>query len=149
MSGGLGGLTSLFSSANLVKTLGTITSAVSSIGEIYSGYAERRALKSQAEDVRLKAAYEEEKSRAKLKHLIGTQKLLYAKAGVDPSYGSALSFMAYTASEGERDIQIELYGAERKTGELERKGRQAQTEKTISGISSFLTGVEKAYIKEK
>ena len=52
---------------------------------------------------RQEGKYEEAASRERLKKLMGTQRSLYAKAGVDISSGSPLLMLAETAAEGEME----------------------------------------------
>jgi hypothetical protein len=83
--------------------------------------------------------------------LMGRQRALYAKAGVDITEGSPLLMMSFQAQEAERDRQAILYGG--KTAEqsdidkanlFRFTGGNAQTGRYISGGSTFLSGLANA-----
>jgi hypothetical protein len=61
---------------------------------------------------RIKSDWEEEQSRERTRKLLGTQRALYAKAGVDLSSGSPLLVLAETASEGEEEAQYIKWGGD-------------------------------------
>jgi len=62
-----------------------------------------------AELARRKAAYDAETSAEKYKVLMGKQRALYAKAGVDITSGSPLLTMSYQAEQAERDRRAILF----------------------------------------
>lgn len=104
-----------------------------------------------AEAARQKAEYDAEQSSREFKMLLGKQKALYAKAGVDLTEGSPLLMMAWQAEEGKRERELILQGgrtAEQsdlaKANIFRFQGGQAQTAGTISGGSTFLTGLANA-----
>lgn len=131
--------------ASTLQMLGMLTSVVGKVG---GGIAEARAHQISAKATKEKAQYEEEKHRKELKYLMGRQRLLYAKAGVDPGAGSPLAFIAYTAAEGEREAAMIRIGGEAEAEKEKAKGRAALTKGLTGGISSFLTGMEKFYAKQ-
>jgi hypothetical protein len=109
--------------------------------------AERDALAAQQ-----KAEYDAETSERKFKMLLGKQKALYAKAGVDISEGSPLLMMTFQAEEAERDRQAILYSgktaaqSDMDRGNLFRfSGSNAATSGYISAGSTLLTSAAKAY----
>lgn len=66
---------------------------------------------------RTKADWEETQSREKSRKLLGTQRALYAKAGVDLSSGSPLLVLAETAGEAEGEAQAIRWGGDVAVGE--------------------------------
>ncbi len=139
-----------------------IAMAVSAAGAAMSAYGQYRqgeaakAAGSAAEDIAAanaeaiekKTTYEEEMQRDKLKKIMGRQRALYAKAGVNINEGSPLLMLMETAEEGERDVQAIRY-----TGEVNRatalnqgrmaafQGEQSYNAGMISAGSTFLTGL--------
>jgi hypothetical protein len=92
--------------------LGAFGGGISAYGQIQSAKVEAAAYKynasindANAVAERRKADYDEKQSRKKLATLMGTQRALYAKAGVDLSSGSPLFVLAETAAEGEEEAQ--------------------------------------------
>lgn len=138
-------MSTIFSGLSLMSGLSLATSAVSGIGQVIAGRAEKKVYEENAKVALQKAAYEEEKSRKRTKYLLGTQRTLYAKAGVDISSGSPLAFGIYTASEGEKEALMERWGGEVEAKKQERYGRAAMQKGITGGISTFLTGAERAY----
>ena len=133
--------------------------AVSAYGAVRQGQYQEAAAEynakiaeRDAELARQKAEYDADVSAKEFKKLLGRQKALYAKAGVDISEGSPLLVMAYQAEEGERDRQAILYGG--KTAQesaIDRArlfrftGENAATAGYISGGSTFLSGLGSSY----
>ncbi len=100
---------------------------------------------------RQKAEYDAEASSQKFKSLLGRQRVLYAKAGVDIAEGSPLLMMTFQAQEAEKDRQAILYGGKTQAqSDLDKanlfrfSGGNAQTAGYISGGSTFLTGLANA-----
>lgn len=94
-----------------------MSSVASSFSGGFQSYAEgvlqQRILERQAQATEYETQYAEEQSRLKTKQILGRQRVLYAKAGVDISSGSPLEIMASTAAEGEREaLMIERQGTE-------------------------------------
>jgi len=118
--------------------VGALTSGLSAVQE---GRAAGVAHEYSARIVERKSAQEEKASREKTRKLLGTQRALFAKAGVDISEGSPLLIMAETAREGEEEaLAIRRGGKEE--ARLERfYGRQAKKAGRMRGISTFLTGL--------
>lgn len=92
--------------------LGGVSGIVSAVGNYQSAKAEVAAYRfnarinaADAVAARTKSDYEEKQSRKKLITLMGSQRALYAKAGVDLSSGSPLLVLANTAAEGEEEAQ--------------------------------------------
>jgi len=136
---------------------------VSAYGQYQSGQAQEKAYKFNAaiaeQDAtaeRKKALYEESQARFRLKQLMGTQRTLYAKAGVDLSSGSPLMVLADTAARGEEDIQMIRYGGDvavaqqRNRASLARfYGSQAGKAGTIGAFGSAASGFSDVYMSGK
>jgi hypothetical protein len=141
---------------NIIAAVGV---GVSAYGQYQSGQAQEKAYKQQASIAeadataeKTKAVYEERQARDRLKALIGTQRTLYAKAGVDLSSGSPLLVLADTAAKGEEDLQMIRYGGDvnvarqRNQATLARfYGSSASKAGTIGAIGSGLSGFSNAY----
>jgi hypothetical protein len=98
-----------------------------------------------------KAEYDADTSALKFKQLLGKQRALYAKAGVDITEGSPLLMMSFQAEQAERDKQAILYGGKTQSqSDLDRanlfrmSGANSQTAGYISGGSTFLSGLANA-----
>jgi hypothetical protein len=113
------------------------------------GILQKRILERQAQATEYEAQYAEEQSRTRTKQLLGRQRALYAKAGVDISSGSPLEIMASTAGQGEREaLMIQRQGKEqakmlRWYGKVAKiAGKRAGQAGTTGGImSGIATGV--------
>ena len=99
--------------------LGAVGGGISAYGQIQSAKVESAAYKynasineADAVAARRKADYEEKESRKRLQALMGTQRTLYAKAGVDLSSGSPLLVLAETAAEGEEEAMNIRWGGD-------------------------------------
>jgi len=143
-------------SAITLSSLSTVASVagtvVSAYGQYGKGKAEQRAYEYNAEVALQKSKFEEEASRKKSKYLLGKQRLLYAKAGVDISAGSPLAMMAYTAGEAEKEAQMIGWGGETEAEKQRMYGKAAARAGEIGGISTFLTGLGTAatqYTKQR
>jgi len=121
-----------------VQAFGTIQSAMQ---QRQAGEAEAAAAEYNARLAERKGIQEEEIARKKLKQLLGTQRALYAKAGVDLSSGSPLTVLADTAAEGEKEALNIRTGAQ-ETADLYRfQGRQAKKTAKYQSRSTLLTGL--------
>ncbi len=116
-----------------------------------AGSAAEDVAAANAEAIRDKAAYEEEIQRDKLKKIMGRQRTLYAKAGVNIDEGSPLLALMQSAEEGERDAQAIRYGGEVNAAQQLNQGRmaafqgeQAYQAGIMSAGSTFLTGLGNA-----
>lgn len=143
-------------SATTISALSTVASVVGTAASAYGQYAkgrtEQSVRESNAEIVLQKSKFEEEKSRKKSKYLMGTQRMLYAKAGVDISSGSPLAVMAYTAQEAGKEAGMIAWGGETEAEQQRAAGRAAERAGKIGGVSTFLTGLSVAstqYAKQK
>jgi hypothetical protein len=146
--------TSLPVISNIASLAGT---AISAYGTYRGGQEQKRAYEynarvAQAESVvaRQKAEREEEISRLKVRRLMGTQRAMFAAAGVDIGSGTPLSIMVDTAVEGEKEAQYIKWGG---ATEEARFLNEAKLQKMYGGIvgrtgrtkalSQFATGLGK------
>lgn len=103
-----------------------------------------------------KADYDAEQSELKFNMLLGKQKALYAKSGVNLSEGSPLLMMTFQAEQAAKDKQAILFeGKSAEQADLDRanlfrmSGDNSATAGYISGGSTFLSGVSNAYTASK
>jgi len=132
--------------------------AVSAAGVYYQGQQQKAAQElneqmylDEAEAAQTQAEYEEDLARDRLKRLIGQQRTLYAKAGVDLSSGSPLMVLADTQVQGEKDLEMIRYGGDVAEVEAKNKatlarfyGSQSGTSGTLSAIGTIFSGFSKA-----
>ena len=142
----------LAAAAPYIAVAGT---AVSVVGQIQQGkqqekIAEYNAAIAEQEAVAAskKAAFDADASARRFKVLMGKQRALYAKAGVDIASGSPLLLLTAQAEEAERDRQSILFGGQvastqrtNQAGLFRLKGSQARTASRIGAGSTFLTGL--------
>ena len=133
--------------------------AVAAYGAVRQGKAAKEAAKYNSNIAELdaaaakkKAEYDAETSATQFKELMGKQRALYAKAGVDISSGSPLLTMSFQAEQAEKDKQAILYqGKTAEQSSLTRaslfrdSGSDSQTAGYISGGSTFLSGLANTY----
>lgn len=141
--------------ASLYQGLSAVSSVVSAVGQFSAGAnakkageAEQKAYEYNATIALEKAKYEEQLSRDRYERLKGKQRSAYAKSGVDLSSGSPLLVLADTAYQEEEEAQMIRFGGESEAamqkyygGMVATRGKQAQTQADIGGISTFLTGL--------
>jgi hypothetical protein len=139
----------------IIYAVGT---AVSAGGAYYAGQQQKAAqefnekvYQRDAEAQKVKNKYEEGLARDRLKRLIGQQRTLYAKAGVDLSSGSPLMVLADTQMQGEQDINMIRYGGDVEVSKSRNRatlarfyGNQAGTSGTLSAIGTAFSGFSKA-----
>ena len=135
--------------------------AAAAAGTAYSADASRRSANISADiaadDARaaqMKARFEEDAHRQRVKKIISSQRALYGASGVSME-GSPLLVMEDTAAQGELDALAIRYGGEiesaRKRSEsslLKMRARDIQTAGYISTGSSLLSGASSAYGNE-
>ncbi len=150
--------------SNVASTVGTISqvasiagTAVSAYGTYSAGQQKKSAYEYNAQvatadaaAVRAKAAREEEISRARVSRLKGTQRAMFAAAGVDPNSGTPLGVIVDTVREGEKEAQYIRFGGEteatKKLNEArmnEMYGENAGKAGTANAMSQFATGLGK------
>jgi hypothetical protein len=142
----------------LLPLIGIGASAIGAGFSIYQGIQGRKAAGEAQEQAELnagaakkKAQFEEEQARLRLRRLIGSQRALYAKAGVDLSSGSPLLTLTQTEEEGQRELEMIRMGGNvdiRKQMSQARiygqQGRTALLGGVMQGTSTFLSGLGKA-----
>ncbi len=119
-------------------------STMSAAGTYQSGQAQKEAYEYNANVATEKGKYEEEQSRLRLSRLMGTQRALYAKAGVDLSSGSPLLTLAETAYQGEQEAQNIRRGYKSEATINRFYGVQASKAGTMGAISTFTQGLGQA-----
>jgi len=145
--------------ATIMAVAAVAGAAVSAYGMVRQGQYQSAAneynaqiAERDAEAARRKAALDADASERKFKSLLGRQRALYAKAGVDITEGSPLLTMTFQAEEAERDRQAILYsGKTAEQSDLDRAklfrftGSNASTASYIGAGSTFLTSAASAY----
>lgn len=138
--------------------IAAVSAVVSAVGVISSADASRRAANQNADiaeqnaiAARQKAAYDEQMHRERVKKILGSQRALYGKAGVEMT-GSPLLVMEDTAEQGELDALAIRFGGEvsasqnRSQANLMRmQGRDAMTAGTFTAGATLLQGAGNAY----
>jgi len=139
--------------------IAAIGTGVSAYGQYSSARSQEKAYEQTARiaeadavEAKRKAGYEESQARTRLKQLMGTQRALYAKAGVDLSEGSPLLVLADTAARGEEDLAYIREGGDvaatrlRNTASLQRfYGSAAKSAGTIGAFGTAASGFAGAY----
>lgn len=135
-----------------------VGAGLSAYGQYRQGEAQQEAYNANAKVAEENAkaakessAWEEQQSRLRLTRLMGTQRTLYAKAGVDLSSGSPLMVLADTAAKGAEEVQAIRYGGDvaatqqLNQARLDRMyGKNAYNAGMIGAGSTFLTGLGQA-----
>lgn len=144
----VGGSTWLQVGSTLVSTVGSMSQAQAQ-AEIAEYNAAVAA--AEAEAAKQKALYDAEQSRDKFRRLMGRQRALYAKAGVDIASGSPLLMLADQASEAEKERLAILHsGGVTAASDLNKSSlysmtaRNASTAGYINAGSTFLSGMAQA-----
>jgi len=121
--------------------MGLVSSATSAYGTYAKGQAEKAAYDYDAEitieQMHEKAATSEEEYSA----LMGRQRALYAKAGVDVASGSPALVLADTAYKESISQQRIKRAGEQKAALLRWEGEEAAHAGTFGALSTFLTGL--------
>jgi len=150
-------MTGIETATLLYMAIGTavVGTAVAAYSSYQQGKAEQagydynaQVATANAETAKTKAYLDENQQRDRLKRLMGTQRTLYAKAGVDLTSGSPLMVLADTASEGEKTALNIRYGGEVSAAEQFNQaqidrfyGSQASSAGTLKAVSTVLTGL--------
>jgi hypothetical protein len=127
--------------------MGAVSSGISGLAQYEKGQAQKAAYDYQADVTIERMKEEEEASREDFTRLMGRQRSLYAKAGVDINSGSPLLVMMDTAmKESMTQQRIQTAGTEE--ADLQRySGSIAARAGTVGGINTFLTGLSSAASK--
>jgi hypothetical protein len=96
-----------------------------------------------------KAGIEEKQTREKYNRLMGRQRALYAKAGVDLASGSPLLVMSGTASEGEEEARMIRSGGQSEAERMRMYGKMSERVGIIEGMSTLFSGLSKVGEKKK
>jgi hypothetical protein len=125
----------------MMSVAGTTMSAV---GKYQAGKTAEEVGEYNARVIEDKTQQEEAASRDRLRLLMGRQRALYAKAGVDLGSGSPLLVMTETAMRGEEEAQRIRASGQGEAALTRAGGESAYKSGTIGGISDFLGGVGSA-----
>jgi len=121
--------------------MGAVSSAVSGFAQYKQGQAQQAAYDYNANVTLEQMKEHEETSEAQYANLMGRQRALYAKAGVDITSGSPLLIAAFTAAQATEEQQRIQYSGETEA-DLERYyGKVAASSATTGAMSTFLTGL--------
>lgn len=118
--------------------IGTATSAFSKYQE---GQVKKEAYEYDARLALKKAGIEEKQTREKYNRLMGRQRALYAKAGVDLASGSPLLVMSGTASEGEEEARMIRSGGQSEAERMRMYGDIVERTGMIEGASTLFSGL--------
>lgn len=135
---------------------------VGTAGSLYAGAETRKAAEysakvgeQAAETARMKAAYDEELHRERVRKTLSTMRALYGKSGVDIT-GSPLLELSESAGQGELDALAIRYGGDveaarqRSSATLTRmQGKAAQTASYFQAGSTLLSGAGSAYTNQQ
>lgn len=120
---------------------GAVSSGLSGVAQWRAGSAEQQAYNQNADLELQKMEEERSASYQKYSQLSGRQRVLYAKAGVDPNSGSPLLTLLDTALEQEvADKRIQRAGRSR-SDMLRYYGQTAASAARTTGLTTFLTGL--------
>jgi len=114
--------------------------AVSVIGSLQAGSAQKKASERQAAYEAEQARIREDQERRKAKALLGRQRAAVGASGVTME-GSPLLTLMDTATEYEKDLLNIRRGAQYQIGETLAAGEQAQTASYYRAGSTVLTGL--------
>lgn len=113
-------------------------------GKYEEGVQKERGYEAQADLTMAETQQKEQDARKRLDLLLGRQRALYAKAGVDLASGSPLLVMTETAKEGGEEISRIKQGGEYEAEMYRMYGEQAYQSGIMGGISEFLSGAGRA-----
>lgn len=124
--------------------IGAASSGISALAQYKKGQAESAAYDYNANVALEKMKQDQESSEAKFSSLMGKQRSLYAKAGVDITSGSPLLMLAETAMQAEEEQQRIKFSGETSATMQKYYGDVAAYSGTTSAMSTFLTGLGKS-----
>jgi hypothetical protein len=131
-------------SVNAFAGMGALSSLISGGAQFMGGRQQQGAYNNNANITREQMAEKSEVSQNKYTALIGKERSLYAKAGVDISSGSPLLIAMDTASKGEEEAGRIKTAGESEASMEEFYGKQAAFAGTMGGVGTFLSGLSKA-----
>ena len=124
--------------------IGAISSLSGGIAQWKMGTAQQKAYEYNAEIALQKMRSEMERSRQEFTRLMGRQRILYAKAGVDLTSGSPLLVLMDTAYKQAQESERIRTEGEEESALQKYNGRIAAYSGRVKGISTFLTGLGRA-----
>jgi hypothetical protein len=123
--------------------VGAITGGINSFAQWKQGSAEQAAYNYNAKVTLANMTQEEIASERKFAGLMGRQRALYAKAGVDIASGSPLLVLADTAMQAKTE-QDRIQTAGESQSEIQKYyGRMASYKGKVGAMTSFLTTINK------
>jgi hypothetical protein len=121
--------------------ISAVSGAASAFSQYQKGVAERDAYNYNANATIMKMNQEIAASSSNFSRLMGRQRSLYAKAGVDISSGSPLLVLADTAMQGAEEAERIKLSGESGAAIQRWSGETAAYAGKIGGISTFLTSL--------
>lgn len=115
--------------------------ALSAYGQYQSGKTQEKVANYNAQLQKRESVETELSARDRLRKLMGRQRALYAKAGVDLTEGSPFLSLAYTAEEGEKEALRIRRGGKESYDATTYEGRAARSAGNIGAGSTFLSGL--------
>ncbi|MGA2160058.1 MAG: hypothetical protein ABSG90_12710 [Dehalococcoidia bacterium] len=130
--------------AGLFSGMGLAGGTVGAVAQYKKGQAESAAYDYNANVALEKMREESEASTAKFSNLMGRQRSLYAKAGVDITKGSPLLILADTAMQAEEEQERIKYAGETSATLQKYYGDVASYAGTTGAMGTFLTSIGRA-----
>jgi hypothetical protein len=124
--------------------MGMASSGVSAFAQYKQGQAQRSAYDYNANVILENMREQASSSELKFESLMGRQRSLYAKAGVDITSGSPLLILADTAMQASEETGRITESGESQAALQRFYGRMAETSSTTGAFSTFLTGLGKS-----
>lgn len=126
-------------------TIALVATAVSSAGQLYSGYQQSKAASYNAKvqeqaavAAEQKAEYDETAHRQRVQSILSSQRALYGKSGVELT-GSPLLVLEDTAKQGEMDALAIRYGGDVEAAQ-QRSGAALSKMQSSSALTSGVLG---------
>jgi hypothetical protein len=130
--------------AAMFSGIGAVSGGVSAIAQYKKGQGESAAYDYNANVALEKMKQDEEASAYKFSALMGKQRSLYAKAGVDITSGSPLLVLADTAMQAEEERQRIEYAGETSAQLQKYYGDVAEYTGKVGAGTTFLTSLGRA-----
>jgi len=130
--------------SGLFSGMSAVSSGISAVSQYKKGQAERAAYDYNANITLENMKQEEISSEQKYAELMGRQRSLYAKAGVDITSGSPLLIAVSTAMQEEEEQQRIKTSGESQATMQRYAGEVAEYAGTTGAMTTFLTGLGQA-----
>lgn len=112
--------------------------AITTGGNILSGYEESSELKRQASATEQVAGVNAAAKRREVEQSLGSSLAAYSASGIDMSSGSALDALGQAAGQGELDAQNIMYEGRVQASNLRSRAKSAKSAGYINAASSLL-----------